>query len=116
MPGSIRGPIRRSLQAIGAGKFPSGGVALWLAICFDDASFTNSRLLDGIPACRGVKLKINMVKGAVAPGALGSTTAAANVAEELRAEIANIAADGAMAASLDRWSSFSASETRSVLA
>ncbi len=86
------------------------------AAAFEEASYTNTMLLNRPAGCAGVALKVNLVKGAVANGAIGSTFASAAVADVLRDEIAKLAADGTMAASLERWSSFSANETRSVLA
>jgi signal transduction histidine kinase/ActR/RegA family two-component response regulator len=86
------------------------------AAAFEEASYTNMMMLNRPAGCAGVALKINLVKGAVANGAIGSTYAAAAVADALRDEIGKLAVDGTMAASLERWSSFSANETKSVLA
>jgi signal transduction histidine kinase/CheY-like chemotaxis protein len=86
------------------------------AAAFEEASYTNMMMLNRPAGCAGVALKINLVKGAVANGAIGSTNAAAAVADALRDELGKLAVDGTMAASLERWSSFSANETKSVLA
>lgn len=83
---------------------------------FEEASYTSILMLNRPPVCRDVALKINMVEGAVANGAIASTRAAAPVADALREELSKLAVDGTMVKSLERLSSFSANETRSILA
>ncbi len=83
---------------------------------FDEASYVSIRMLDRPPVCRDAALKINMVEGAVANAAIASTRAAAPVADALREELSKLAVDGTMMKGLDHWSSFSANETRSILA
>ena len=83
---------------------------------FDEASYVSIQMLNRPPVCRDVALKINMVEGAVANVAIGSTRAVAPVADALREELSKLAADGTMLKSFNLWSSFSANETRSILA
>jgi signal transduction histidine kinase/CheY-like chemotaxis protein len=86
-----------------------------VSAAFEEASYTGVLMLNRPEGCRDVPLKINLVKGAVAHGAIGSTREAAAVADALRDELSKLAADGTMVASLEKWSSFSVNETRSVL-
>ena len=86
-----------------------------VAGAFEESSFVNTLMMNRPAACEGVPLKVNLIKDAVANGALASTGSAAAVADELRSEISKLAADGTMAASMERWVWFSANETRSVL-
>ncbi|MBC8167829.1 MAG: response regulator [Bryobacteraceae bacterium] len=65
--------------------------------------------------CRDVNLEAVLLPSAVSEGAIGSTKAAAAAADAIREEMYELARDGTMSASLDRWASLSASETRSVL-
>ncbi len=81
---------------------------------FDESSYVGIRMLDRPPVCRDVALKINLVEGAVANVAIGSTRAAAPAADALRDELSKLAVDGTMLKSLNRWSSFSVNETRSI--
>jgi signal transduction histidine kinase/CheY-like chemotaxis protein len=82
---------------------------------FDEAPYISWLLLNRPPACRDVPLHAILLPDAVARGAIASNYASARVADLLREEIARMAEDGTLTASLDRWASFSASETRSIL-
>ena len=82
---------------------------------FEEASYVNWLLLNRPGWCQGVGLSVTLVPSAVAEGAIGATRHAAAAADLLRDEIDALAHDGFMTTSLNRWASFSASETRSVL-
>ncbi|MBC8167849.1 MAG: transporter substrate-binding domain-containing protein, partial [Bryobacteraceae bacterium] len=82
---------------------------------FDEASHVHWLLLNRPAECKDVNLEAVLIPSAVSEGAIGSTKAAAAAADAIREEIYELARDGTMSASLDRWASLSASETRSVL-
>jgi PAS domain S-box-containing protein len=67
-------------------------------------------LLARPPACADVKLGFFMVDGAALQYGIGSTTAAAHVVDRLRGEIAEMTADGTLAAIHAGWSFTTANE------
>ncbi len=83
-----------------------------------DAAFLDGReaqaLLLARPACRGISLGFALVDGAAWTYGIGSTTAAAAVADRLRAEIERMGEDGTLAAIQSRWSFTTANELRFV--
>jgi signal transduction histidine kinase/CheY-like chemotaxis protein len=81
---------------------------------FEEASFLNMLLLDRPAACSGVALRVQLVHGATFPVGIAARFDAAEAADELRSGLDDLAATGVMPAALDRWASFSSSETRSI--
>ncbi|MDQ6664676.1 MAG: EAL domain-containing protein [Acidobacteriota bacterium] len=93
------------------------------AVCRGEvqAGFLEARTLDPIllkrpRGCESIAFSIHFIQGATSGVSMASTFETAEVAEALRSEISNLISDGSVAASMDKWSSFSAGETRSLLA
>jgi PAS domain S-box-containing protein len=84
------------------------------AAAFVEGREAQDLLLRRPPGCEGVALESLRVKGAVVPYGLGSTPAAARVAERLRREIGAMAEDGELSAVHARWSITTADEVRLV--
>jgi signal transduction histidine kinase/CheY-like chemotaxis protein len=87
-----------------------------VAAGFEEASYLNAMLLNRPAECTGIALSVHLIPGAAASIAFGAHRDFADVAEELRAALNDMAADGEMTIAFDRWSSFSANETRSIFA
>ena len=86
-----------------------------------DAAFVESRYLDRAvlerpPGCEGAPLHIAFVKGVSLDLSLLAVPQFSGVADALRSEIGQLAQEGEMTASFERWSPFSATETQSLYA
>lgn len=83
---------------------------------FEESSYLNMLLLDRPSECANVALHVQLVSGATNPVSIAARRQAAAAADQLRSALDELASDGTMSAALDRWASFSASETRSIFA
>ena len=83
---------------------------------FLESRYLNSALLARPVSCDSAPFEITAIPNLSRELSMLSTQQAAAVAERLRAEIAVLASDGTMAASLDHWTPLSASETKSMFA
>ncbi len=83
---------------------------------FMEMRYLDSALLDRPPGCETARFRVQLVRGAKMELAILAQPPFAGVADALRAEIGHLASEGRMAASLDRWSPFSSSETQSMYA
>jgi PAS domain S-box-containing protein len=83
---------------------------------FMEARFLDSALLERPKGCETATLDVSLVEGAQRDLVMMSTNAFAKEADALRAEMNNLATEGAMGASLNRWSPFSSAETQSIFA
>lgn len=86
-----------------------------------DAAFVETRyldqaLLDRPPGCESARFRVQIVNDVSLDLAIFAKPGVGRAADILRSEIGRLANEGKMAASLDRWSPFSASETQSVYA
>ena len=86
-----------------------------------DAGFMEARLLDPAlmkrpPGCEYTSFSIRLVEGATSQAGIASTREAARTAEALRRQVTGMITDGSLPLIIDKWASFSASETRSLLA
>ncbi len=86
-----------------------------------DAALVESRYLDRAvlirPAgCEAARFHVTFVDGISLDLSLLATPPYAHIADVLRVGIGKLARDGSMAASLDRWSPFSSSETQFIYA
>jgi len=93
------------------------------AVCSQaaDAAFIETRVLEAIllrrpRSCDGVALAVRFVAGAESPVSIASIPSAAAAVDAIRAEIPELAADGTVAAALDRWDGASAGQARFLLA
>jgi signal transduction histidine kinase/AmiR/NasT family two-component response regulator len=103
-------PIRAALNVLG---FVCRGEA--------DAAFLEARtleavLLDRPKGCADVAFNVVAVHNAVSHSGIGARKEVALEADALAAEIIAMAADGTFSQMVDKWTSFSASETRSLIA
>ena len=85
------------------------------------AAFAEARTLEGLllnrtTECNGVALKVTSVRNAVSRAGIGSRREVAAEAEAITGEIVSMVSDGTFAREAEKWSSFSATETRSLLA
>ncbi len=83
---------------------------------FVESRFLDSALLKRPDGCEKAGFRITLVETARFDLAILALPKYAKVADALREEIGKQAHDGRMAASLDRWSPFSSSETQSIYA
>lgn len=131
---TAQGPIahtRQASHALMVGKVVPSATKLMFAnriemmkaVCnggarsaFVEARFLDSALLDRPPGCETAVFEAVVVPNLSRELAMLSTPATAGVADALRKEISRLASDGTMEASLDRWSPFSALETKSMFA
>jgi len=97
-----------------------GNLAAITAVCAGtvDASFLDARTLDAVlldrPAgCSNVALRVQLVPSATSPVSIAARREFASTVDDLREAISLLATDGTFAAAVDRWSGFSASQTRS---
>jgi len=86
-----------------------------------DAAFMEARslenmLLDRPPDCMGSALTVLAVPNAVSRSGLGARKEFRLEADALAQEIISMAGDGTFAQKVDKWASFSATETRSLIA
>jgi PAS domain S-box-containing protein len=81
-----------------------------------DARVVDFSLLERPSGCEGAAFRIQLVHDANNPVSIMSTKQLAPVADALRDEISALAATGALTASLEKWSIFSAGEMRLILA
>jgi signal transduction histidine kinase/CheY-like chemotaxis protein len=86
-----------------------------------DAAFLEARtleavLLDRPPDCADVPLNVLAVPNAVSHSGIGARREVAAEADALAKEIIAMAEDGTFSQKVNKWTSFSASETRSLLA
>ena len=95
------------IQAVCSGEADAG---------FVDARVLDSILLDRPKGCSSASLRIQYLSELHNPIGILSTREAGPVADVLRAEISKMGADGTLGADLDRWSSLSAHETKSLVA
>ena len=93
------------------------------AVCSQaaDAAFIETRVLEAIllkrpRSCDGAALAVRFVAGAESPVSIASIPSAAAAVDAIRAEIPALAADGTLAAALDRWDGASAGQARFLLA
>ena len=93
------------------------------AVCTGDAAagFVEVRFLDSIllqrpEKCQNVDLQVSVVSGATSGLRVVATRSAALAADELRAAISDMALDGTLSVNLEKWSSFSSVDARSVYA
>ncbi|MDQ6700624.1 MAG: diguanylate cyclase [Acidobacteriota bacterium] len=98
-------------------------VAVVAAVCRGEvpAGFLEARSLDPVmlkrPAgCESTSFSIHFVKNATSAAGIASTPETAVVADAIRSEISNLVADGSFFAIMEKWSSFSAGEARSLFA
>lgn len=82
---------------------------------FEEAPFVALHVLDRHPDCAGTAFKVVLLKEITTHASIGANREAGPLADALRDEISAMAREGLMQKSLDRWSSFSADETRSIL-
>jgi diguanylate cyclase (GGDEF)-like protein len=85
------------------------------------AGFLEARTLEGTllnrpVACRDVALHVRLLPSLVGYGSIASKPAAAPVADALYRETLQLVRDGTFSAAVNRWSSFSAGQVRSLLA
>ena len=83
---------------------------------FMETRFLDSALLDRPKGCETAVLEVSIVRGAQLDLAMMARPEFAREADALRTEINELARNGEMAASLDRWSPFSSAETQSIFA
>jgi PAS domain S-box-containing protein len=83
---------------------------------FMETRFLDSALLDRPAGCETAALDVAIVNGAQRDLAMMARREFAREADAIRAEINTLAKNGDMAASLDRWSPFSSTETQSIFA
>jgi len=86
-----------------------------------DAGFLEARLFDEMlldrpAACQNVPLTVRFVPGAISEVAVMSQKKSGEVADLLREEISALMEDGTIVRSLDKWSPYSAAQTRTALA
>lgn len=81
----------------------------------EEGVYLNYYLLRRPHPCEGLPLAASPVPGAIAEAGLAARFEFKDVAERLRAEISNLAADGTMAAALERAGTFAATDLRSVM-
>ena len=93
------------------------------AVCSGMAgtAFLETRILETIllnrpHSCDGLRLAVRFVAGAESPVSIASIPSAAASVDAIRAEIPALAADGTLAAALDKWDGASAGQTRFLLA
>jgi len=105
-------------------KIPVRGVSSLVgSVCQGDADavFLEGRtlgavLLDRPASCVDVALNVLAVPTAVSRSGIGARRAVSAEADALAAEIIAMAADGTFSQKIDKWTSFSASETHSLIA
>jgi len=110
LPGALlyAAPSRAGiLQAVCSGEAAAG---------FEEGPFLERTILSRPAGCQAADLSVHFVRGAVTEGGIASTLEAAPVADALRREIWALAADGTISDRLDKWASFSANETHSIIA
>ena len=83
---------------------------------FMETRFLDSALLERPKGCETAVLEVSIVRGAQLDLAMMARPEFAREADALRTEINELARNGEMAASLDRWSPFSSAETQSIFA
>lgn len=83
---------------------------------FMETRFLDSALLERPQGCETAPLEVSIVNGAQLDLAMMARREFAREADAIRAAINALAKNGQMAASLDRWSPFSSSETQSIFA
>lgn len=81
---------------------------------FIEARFMASAVLDRPAGCESTGFQIHFVPGATVAMAIAANPKSARAAEVLRSEISRLAFDGTLEDDLQRWSPFSAVETRSL--
>jgi PAS domain S-box-containing protein len=95
------------LQAVCSGEAAAG---------FMETRFLDSALLERPEGCETARLEVSVVNGAQRDLAIMALRGYTREADAIRSEINALAKSGQMAASLDRWSPFSSSETQSIFA
>jgi signal transduction histidine kinase/DNA-binding response OmpR family regulator len=83
---------------------------------FLEARTLESELLDRPPSCANIALKVLAVPNAASYSGIGARKEVTAEADALAAEIIAMANDGTFSEKVDKWTSFSASETRSLIA
>lgn len=93
------------------------------AVCSGEATaaFVEVRFLDSIllqrpEGCQNVDFQVYVISGATSNLSVMAKRSASPVADELRAAISEMALDGTLSANLEKWSSFSSVDARSVYA
>ena len=81
-----------------------------------EARFLDTFLLRRPEGCQNAEFRIDLLKGYTGNLSLMATPEAATVADRLRTEISRLALDGSLSDSLERWSTFSSIDARSVYA
>jgi signal transduction histidine kinase/ActR/RegA family two-component response regulator len=85
-----------------------------VAAALVEVRYLDTFLLRRPAECRDADFRIDVLKQYPGDLSIMATPAAAPVADELRAEISQLALDGSLSNSLERWTAFSSIEARSV--
>jgi PAS domain S-box-containing protein len=83
---------------------------------FTETRFLDSALLNRPPGCESAALRVTRVPGVQRDLSIVSTQSFAPEADAIRTKMNQLAAEGLLAASLDRWALFSSAETQSIFA